>query len=409
MKLSRLFLAGLVAVPLATFSGAHALSSASLRNAPELSRAVFPPNAVASERLAYAAFLDGVKGAVGAARQDKAASSAAQADGMPASAPSPADLQRLARSPAQAAREALKREPLLPKAHALLALSEADPQKRRRIVTLASNLNRREISLQALVLQQRAEANDYAATIDTLDQILRVHPERQAEFFSLLVNALTQRETRTAFSNLVRDPLPWRDAFLGFAVGKPEALENLAAIRQDIDLDNRAFDQRLIAGLVAQGRIDEAASLYNLVAGSEQGTPAGSWQADYPPFDWQLADTPGLRAQSNSDGTRLEFSVDPGEGGILASRIIPAPSSAFEIRVPHELDPSSEREDLKLRVSCVGQITPFFEDTFANRKSVFAIRRRPDCQYLEVAIAGRAWTGSRALSGTFGELQVISR
>jgi len=403
----RLLVASVVALPLAAISGAHALSSASLRLAPELAISVFPFNGLAAEKLAYATFANRVKDALtGNAGQAADTPGGAQARPRQEFDGGASGLQAYARSAVPAARAALALEPLLPKAHAILAMSEPDPEQRRQIVALASRLNRRELALQGLVLQQKANEGDYAGTITTLDQILRVHPERQAEFFPLLVDALAQKETKQAFSNLLRDDLPWRDAFLGFAVNEPRTLDNLADIREEISLDNLTFDRRLIVGLVAQGNLEKALAVYNLASGPQQGNSASSWKSDYPPFDWELADTAGLRAQADKSLSNLEFSIEPGNGGVLASRLIPAPGSPFQVRISHEVEPLSQTKDLQFRISCMGQAKPFFGDTFSVGESVFQIRNRPDCPYLTIAIAGRAWTGSSALNGKLGTLKI---
>jgi hypothetical protein len=278
-------------------------------------------------------------------------------------------------------------------------MSEPDPEQKRQIVALASGLNRRELALQGLVLQQKSNERDYDGTVTTLDQILRVHPERQAEFFPLLVDALAQRETKQAFSTLLRDDLPWRDAFLKFAVNDPRTLDNLADIREEISLDNLTFDRRLIVGLVAQGNLETALAVYNLASGSQQEDSTSSWKSDYPPFDWELAETAGLRAQADKSLSNLEFSIEPGNGGVLASRLIPAPRSPFQVRINHEVEPLSQTKDLQFRIWCRGQAKPFFEGAFRVGESVFQIGNRPDCRYLTIAIAGRAWTGSSTLSG----------
>jgi hypothetical protein len=290
-----------------------------------------------------------------------------------------------------------------------LALSEKDSGKKRQIIALASQLNRRELSLQGLVLEQKATDGDYAATITTLDQILRVHPQRKAEFFPLLAEALAQPETTQLFADLLRNPLPWRDAFLTFAVSDPRTLDALTKLRGDIDPDNLAFDQKLIASLVARGSLPQAVSSYRRVNAPDRQERAAPWQAAYPPLDWKLSDVAGLRAQPNKPMTELEFYIDPGNGGVLASKTIPAPASRFTIRMNSEIEPVAQSKDLKLQVSCQGEATPFFEEAFAPGSAVFQIDTKPGCAYVELAIAGRSWTGSSGLSGKFGALEITSK
>lgn len=401
-KAIKLLLALVLAVPLAALSGAHGLSSASLRNAPDLSATVFPINGLALEKVAYRNFVGGVTESLAGPDDTELKSNEPETDVTTQFEAGTLDLQDFAQRASQAAREALMLEPLTAKTHAILALSETDLQDKRRLVALASRLNRRELALQGLVLQQRLDDNDYAGTINTLDQILRVHPERKAEFFPLLVNALAQSATKPAFTSLLSEPLPWRDSFLDAAVGDPRVLENLADIRPRIALDNLAFDQRLIAGLADQGSLASAERMYRFVANPEQSGSqdrAEAWRSAYPPFDWKLADTAEMRAQPSKNLERLELSIEPGNGGILASRILAPPNAPFEIRIGHQIEPASQVKDFRLQLSCWGQSSPFFAEPFAEGKRVFKIDSRPGCEFIELAIIARAWTGSRPLNG----------
>lgn len=395
------------AITLAVLSGAHALSSASVRNSPELAAAIWPTNGLALERLAYASFVDDVRKALTRPRTS-AASAGDQSAELAADLQGKGDeIRRLAALQRAAAIQALAYEPLLPKAHAILALSEADPVRQKRLVDLASRLNRRDSALQGLVLQSKVNSKDYAGTIETLDQILRVNPERGAEFYPLLTKALRQPVTIPAFRDLLSRPLPWRDAFLIYAVTDPVAARNLATIRKDIKIDNREFNQALTANLVRNGDLVAAADLYRRLA-KPSASKAGEWSADFPPFDWTFANEAGIRAQPSRDGRSLEFAVDPGNGGVLASRLVLRPAQPFTVRVKHEVASGSSVEDLKLTLTCLGGNGPFFETALESGKESFEVRQAPACDYMLLAIHGRAWTGSEPLNGSLSAVRVTT-
>lgn len=393
------------AVTLAALSGAHALSSASVRNSPELAAAIWPMNGLALERLAYGSFVDDVRKALtrpGASAGEQSADLAADLQGKGD------EIRRLAGLQHATAVKALAYEPLLPKAHAILALSEADPVRQRQLIDLASRLNRRDSALQGLVLQSKVNSKDYAGTIETLDQILRVNPERGAEFYPLLTKALQQPVTIPAFRELLSRPLPWRDAFLMHAVMDPVAARNLATIRKDIRIDNREFNQALTANLVRNGDLVAAADLYGRLA-KPAASKTGEWPSDFPPFDWTFANEPGMRAQPSRDGQSLEFTVDPGNGGVLASRLVPRPAQPFTVRVKHEVASGSSAEDLKLTLTCLGGNGPFFETVLGSGKESFDVRQAPACDYMLLAINGRAWTGSEPLNGSLSGVRITAR
>lgn len=397
-----------VAIALAVLSGANALSSASVRSSPQLSVAVWPANGPALERVAYRSFVDNVRGTLNRTEASKLRSEA-NPDVAKTISLSGLQLQQSAAASEATAKSALRYEPLLPQAHSILILSERDSGRKGRIIALASQLNRRELSLQGLVLQNRIDVGDYPGAINTLDQILRVHPERKAEFFPVLTDALKQRGTTGAFRDLLAKPLPWRESFLLHAVRDPQAAANLAVIRKNVGFESSEFDRGLVANLARNGDIEAAAEIYRLLAKDSSRGTGGQWISAYPPFDWTFADKTGLRAQLGRDNRYLEFAIDPGNGGTVASRLIALPSPPLTITFRHVLEQGSSAKDLKLTLACYGQKAPFFEATFGESNGRFDVGRAPACKYALLAITGRAWTGSTPLNGTISDVQISPR
>lgn len=409
---ARVLLASLLAIPLAFLSGAHAFSSASLRHSPELALAVFPFNGLAQEKVAYRSLVAGIQKASG---KSDGTDLPNNLDGNSSSlglAVSSADLMNSATSVADAARGAIRLEPLSPRAFVILALSDQDPAQRQRIVQQASRLTKRDLALQTLVLKSRGEAGDYAGAINTLDEILRVHPERKTEFFPLLVQALGDKATIPEFARLLGKPLPWRDAFLNFALTDQNAIANLAVVRERIATDDKEFDRRLIAQLVDSGQVSSAERIYRLVGGArvpDANAAQFSWNSDYPPFDWKLSDQAGFRAQVGNRPDILEIDIAPGNGGVIASRLVRNLQVPFMLSLAHDIEPAGQTKDMKLTIACSGQSKPFFERPFAESASSFAVDQVPSCPYLLVSIWARSWTDARALTGTLSPVVITAK
>ncbi len=402
-------MASLVAIPLAVVSGAHALSSASVTNAPELAVSIWPANGIALEKLAYRLFVQDARGTMSTSGRGEREDSSSVNEIDKQSAVDKKDLQRFAYASSPAAREALRYEPLSSRAHTVLALAEEDRAKQRRVIELASSLNRRELALQGLVLLSKIDAQDYQGTMETLDQILRVNPQRRAEFYPYLTAALGQEATIPAFRKLLAAPLPWRDSFLMHALRDPAVTRNLSVIRQSLAVDNVDFDRGLITTLVRNGEVGAAEALYRKLAPSANGAARSNWATDYPPFDWTFADQSGLRAQLGKGSSELEFAIDPGNGGPLASRLLALPDAPFAITVQHGITPTASAEDLKLLLACYGQATPFFEASFIDNGGVFKIGERPRCAYVNLVVSGRAWTGGAEVEGIIKSVKVTPR
>lgn len=376
--------ASVFALGLAFVLGAQALSSVSTRSAPGLAVSAFPLNGLAREQLAFETFTAGVS-----AEEDTFAA---------------------ARSASGMALDAVRSDPLAPKAHAILALAAAEPASRQAILAAATRLNRRELSLQGLALQEHIAAEDYSGSIETLDQILRVHPEYSREFFPVLAQALGQEETIPLFAEMLDNSSPWHARFLNFAVGQREILPNLAVLRPQIEVESETFDRRLIAGLAGLGDVAGAEVLYQGLTGDQGGLVSQGvldWSAAYPPFDWRLVDEAGFRAQQSPDGSQLELSVRPGKGGVIAARLLGAPSGPFEVTIDHRIAPADQMRDVRLQLSCVGVATPFYDERFSRGEGGFEVQAPPeDCAYMIIAINARAWSGRSVLSGTIEQIRI---
>lgn len=399
----KLVLASLLALPLAVVSGAHALSSASLRKAPDLSLAIFPWNGLAKEKISYQTMVSNVR-PVGRVTENDAEASARQ-DEQQSQRLAIGELAGFATQVSAAAKDALRLEPLLPRAHTILALSQTDPDRRRSMVDLSSRLNRRDLPLQGLVLEQKVANRDYEGSMETLDQILRVHPERQAEFFPLLIAALARDATLPAFTDLLSKPLPWRDAFLNAAVRNQNVLMNLAEIRQQVAIDNTEFDRQLIGRLADTGNIAEAESIYRRVSGTAR-TDSLAWPSNYPPFDWKLADRSGFRAQPSPGQDLLEIDVGPGNGGVIGSRVVAALKPPFSLRLSHSIEPVSQLKDVKVSLNCWGAADAFFERSLSAGDNVYSVSEAPSCPYFAISISARSWSGTRPLRGSFRSVTI---
>jgi len=388
------------------------MSSATLRTNPEVSALIFPYNGLADQELAYATFAQSVKGV---AASDSALSEANPIGNRKATQPSIVNeeaLQCFAYKASPLARKALLREPLAPRAYAILALSETNPKTRRRLIALSSQLNRRDLALQGLRLQQNLADQNFPAMIETLDQIMRVHPERRSDFFPLLVEALAAEETVPTFAGILGKFLPWRDAFLSYAVSDQNALTNLAKIRARVDFKNQDFDRQLIANLVSAGEIQAGYGVYSLASSANGSAPASAgqvWQATYPPFDWQLTDRRGVRAQLSASQDAVEFEVDRGNGGVIASKLIASPTGTVDLAIAHQIEPEAQRKDVKVVFKCWGSEASFFEAPLSGNKNTFALSDLPKCPYLEVSIVARAWSDMRPLTGTMSSFTISER
>ncbi len=384
-KLPRLIAISIASLTLAAALGAQAISSVSTRKQPAVAVAAFPANGLGREALAFQNF------SVAVAQETEPAAAA--------------------KANANEALQAIKTDPLAPKAYAILAVAQDDEGLRGEILDAAAQLNRRDLNLQSLVLKKHLDAQDYAKTIDTLDQILRVHPTYSPEFFPVLAEALADEETVPLFAEILDGSSDWHLRFLKFATRQRNARVNLALLRPQISSADLDFDKRLVVGLAAQGEIAAASSVYELATGNgQQAMQSGplDWSGEFPPFEWQFVDEAGFRAQPSRDGEELELFVRPGKGGLIAGRLLQAPDGPFAIWIDHDIKPAHQREDASLVLTCTNGTAPVLTQTLERPTGTFQVQALPqDCDYMVLAINARAWTGRSALRGSIKQISVL--
>lgn len=318
-----------------------------------------------------------------------------------------------ARSAENWARLAYLKEPLTPKSLAVLALASDTKQSRTEAVNLASVLNRRELTLQGLVLQEHVLAENYGGAIGTIDELLRVRPSRSAELFPVLLSVFAEDGNVEEFARVLDGTSPWHKQFFRYALGKPEALTNLLKLRFRQSFGDQRLDQTLVRNLAEEGNLDASFVLYSRLSDPEtveQSKQVLNWISTFEPFDWSFVDNAEFRAQTSRNSNELELYIRPGNGGQFAKRIIRAPKVPFTISAEHEIGPSNSYQDVKIAVTCIENGKLVSEASFGEEGISESISSLPfGCSYLEIALHGRAWSGQSALRGEISPIVLSAR
>ena len=385
MKGARPFRIGVLitlGVVLAAVLGAQSTGIALTKKAPSMAVAVFPLDGLAYENIASAIFL-----------------ATTEATGSP---------DQGAQAAKSWALKAYRLEPLVPKAHAILALAEDDRQKRKQMLDAALVMNRREPRLQAVVLQEQVVDADYPGAIASLDRILRVRPSQYNELFPILISVFAQEGSISEFAKILDGSSDWHARFIRYAANQPSALENLAILRSQMSFDDRVADRRLLYNLVRNGEVATAFSLYERIAKPSATDNIVTWATDYPPFDWRLTDETGLRAQPSLSGENLEISVKPGKGGVVARRLIRAPGTPFSIIVDHSIDTEQTLEDIDIVVRCPGENRPILEASLDRQGNGYRMESLPPkCNFFDFSLKARAWSGRSTLREHIEGIRVV--
>lgn len=374
----RAVICAMVGLALAAAAFAQSASGALFRKNPEIAVQLWPGNGLALEQLASARLLTGVT--------------------------DPAELSAASDAVMPIAIDAFEHFALSPKAHAIFAFAQQDMEKRDRILSAASALNRRDLLVQGLVLERFVELKKYSAALDAFDRLLRVHPGQQTSFYPILDQAFAEPVTLPEFDRILDGSSVWHDNYLDHVLTNRDLLPNLAKFRLDHRPPNSQFDGQLIAKLTEIGDYGAAKKIHSsLLSKDAPALAAGAlgWSAKYPPFDWQFSDERDLRAQGALSGEGIEIYAKSGSGGIVAERVLDTTQRNFRMVIEHDLPTDSDNENVRLRIRCADNAAAVFDEPFESKTARFDIDlSSTSCQTLLLGLYVRAWTGRPAIRGT---------
>lgn len=384
VSIPRLVIAIAAGLSVAVLSGAQMASMLATRTQPTTAIAAFPLNGEAYEVAAFAVFTGSVT--------------------------DPEQLQPAAETARSLAIEAIRQDPASARAYALLALAQTDRARRDQVALAASRVNRRDLTLQGVVLDTHLANNDFANVVETLDQILRVHPTYRRDFYPVLGEALRDNRTVPVFARLLDGSSPWHERFFtSYALSQPDLLRNVAELRAMRDLVGPDFDRQLVANLVRAGENEAAARLYRQLSSDDQrdgGREGLAWTAQFPPFDWRFTNESDFRAQVSRDGERLELFARPGKGGEIAQRILPVPQAPFSLRLTQFADNPSQADAVRIELRCPGAENPFLVQPLGEGENALRVEEAPACEAMQLVINARAFSGSPTLRSELGRIEI---
>lgn len=364
----------LLSIILAVGACAQALSNIYVKNAPTLAASLSPFTSEAYERLAVRTL---------------------QADQQEQVMTTPVSIEF--------ARKAYRASPLATEALAILALSQPTMKKREIAIEAAQNLSRRGRVLSIVSLQSSIEREDAAGGIAALDRLLRVYPGFSGRMMTPLIAYIAQPGAVPAFERILALEPEWRNAFF---MAKPpgiDGLRNLAMLRLTLGPDYPLEDGtelRLIQQLIAEDLWTEALALRDMGASGSALSKDGtiSWANANPVFDWELADERGFYARPDPEFQDVRVKVEPGQGGVLARRLLKLPDAVRALTFDHSLQPARDLENFLLEVTCAKTKASLGKTSLARPSGRVNIVGAP-CEWVYITVSGRVWSTGREVSG----------
>lgn len=223
------------------------------------------------------------------------------------------------------ARRAIENQPINAKALRILgyvADAKGDTEMAEKYVRMAAKLSRREPGAQLWLIEASARKGDVRQTLVHYDIALRTKPDTQTILFPRLVNAIEDREIRTALKPYIRAKNGWAAGFLYFANTNSKNLPSLVDLIVEtgglVDAESaKGQELGLLGRLVAEGLFADARRLYLQLPSAKPVRLASAAfdvsdrDARFGPMGWQLLEDPdaGGGFTGNADDKQTMLSI----------------------------------------------------------------------------------------------------
>lgn len=238
------------------------------------------------------------------------------------------------------ARQAIENQAINAKALRVLgyvADTKGETETAEKYVRMAAKLSRREPGAQLWLIEVSARKGDVAQTLVHYDIALRTKPDTQTILFPRLVNAIEDREIRTALKPYIRAENGWATAFLYFANANSKNLPVLVDLIIEtgglIDEESaKSQELGLLGRLVAESYFADASRLYLQMPGAKPARltsaafDASDRDARFGPMGWQLLEDPdaggGFTGSGSDQLTRLAIFANSATTRPVATKLL---------------------------------------------------------------------------------------
>ena len=309
------------------------------------------------------------------------------------------------------AKRARLRDPLATEAGAILALSETSSITRNEVISSLLELSRRGRFLSFATLQNSAAKEDIPGGILALDRMLRLYPGYSKRLMAPLMTYIEQDGALPAFEQVLSTKPEWRNDFFSAPSVTDEGLHNLAVLRLRLGPDyplNDASQTQLIAKLIAKGMWDDALAIRDMHVQKLDVEPNATlaWINEDPVFDWVFADKREIFARPNPGRDHLRIKVQPGQGGILAAKLIRLPRDAHSLKYRHELQPSQDLENFSLSLACAKSEKLIATTSLVIKEGKLDISKA-QCEWAYITLIGRVFSTGLEVEGRFDQLRFL--
>jgi len=235
----------------------------------------------------------------------------------------PAHAQALRTADASAAKTALRRDPLTPRAIRMLAseaLERGDRVRGEALMRLAAAFDPRDLVAQFWVFEREAQEGDFQAAVARYDVILRGPDASTAAILAVAPLMRDERFRAPLVEALGRFPA-WRERFLTLHAQRGEDLGAVMALYGDLARSEARPSARemrpYLDRLLREGRGEQAYAAWLMSLPTERlrdagflHNPAFGHPVTNMPFDWVFERAPGAIVDLGTEGNSRILNVD---------------------------------------------------------------------------------------------------
>lgn len=359
----RAALVGLVFTPLALFSAAFSSAVVLDTREPQVSRALYGELPKAKVRLGDLAIAEAFSD-LGSVNPGAIPGAIPDTNGARRPARLPPSASELAAQLPAATRQRIEAQalsgladtPYASGALRQLAFVEPDPARRRKLLDLARQVSRRDVSAATQLAELQLRDGALAEGLATLDTALQISDALDARIFPLVLNAARiPRFEDELRDRLARDPA-WAERFARHAAGTPASARLFARIVDGFPKASRArsidYGAPIVDQLATQLEPAAAFAAYRAYAEGAQD-PSAFGTRPLPPLDWRLIDaiTVGTRKLGTGDPL-VELFAQPRRAGEVARIMLQLEPGAYALTLALA-DPRGSGGTLTLARTCL--------------------------------------------------------
>lgn len=246
------------------------------------------------------------------------------------------------------AKSAVSIEPMMGDALAAMVLSRRCTSRQAFFAAAQATepLNRRDLALQVLQLEEQLQQRKPDAVMATMRRMIVIYPELSDRLVPLLARVIVDDASLNKVVQLVKQQSDWKSSFLRYAAEtfKPDRVLWVRRAYGGFDRDLTEIDNDAVAALAKRGDLAAAWSYFQIAApgtAAKRDTHLLGAAAMYQPFGWSLSSSDQLQVRpGESTESLLVATLHLRAAGTLASQVYPAKDGVYVVTI--DVGPESD-------------------------------------------------------------------